>query len=71
MCKCHRGKPFEGFEIQNQRTSFLLLWSVFYFYILKLPLVLLSRSNAPQKIITIAALLTSAKPFIRKLDFEN
>ena len=34
-CVTVRGKPFEGFEIQNQRTSFLLLWSVFYFYILK------------------------------------
>ena len=38
QCVNVRGKPFEGFEIQNQRTSFLLLWSVFYFYILKLPL---------------------------------
>ena len=34
-CVNVRGKPFECFEIQNQRTSFLLLWSVFYFYILK------------------------------------
>ena len=38
QCVNVRGKPFEGFEIQNQRTSFLLLWSVFYFYILKPPL---------------------------------
>ena len=48
------GKPFECFEIQNQRMSFLLLWSVFYLYILKPPLstaqlcsAVLSRSNPP------------------------
>ena len=61
-CVNVRGKPFEGFEIQNQRTSFLLLWSVFYFYILKPLLVLLSgaqlcsvlsRSISPIKILNI------------------
>ena len=44
-CVNVRGKPFEGFEIQNQRTSFLLLWSVFYFYILK-PLLSYAQCSA-------------------------